>query len=58
MGSAKTIVQNSVKKQLKNGIHGYNFLVYQQKETKNGTKVVRQKIGKDRNIYWVPSVQK
>lgn len=56
--SAKKIVKNSIKKQLKNGIHKYNFLVYKQKKTKNGFKVIRQKIGKDRNIYWVPTIQK
>ena len=49
--SINHIICHSVNMQLKNGIYAYNFLVYNRKETKNGDKVIREKIGKDRNIY-------
>ncbi len=36
----------------------YPLKVYKQKETPLGEKVISQRLEKNRNIYWVPSVQK
>lgn len=36
----------------------YHMKVYKKKETPLGEKVISQRLEKNRNIYWVPSVQK
>ena len=42
---------------IKNGLH-YKLKVYRQKITPNGEKVISEKFENNRNIYWVPTVQK
>ena len=56
--SIKKIIKMSYQEQLKsNDIHSYKFYVYGRKVTDKGEKVVRERLEKNRNIYWVPEVQ-
>ena len=57
--SIKKIASMSYKEQLRSDdIRSYKFYVYGRKITDKGEQVVREKLEKNRNIYWVPSVQK
>lgn len=57
--SIKRITKMSYKEQLKSDdIRGYKFYVYGRKMTDKGERVVRERLEKNRNIYWVPEVQK
>jgi DNA-formamidopyrimidine glycosylase len=57
--SIKRITKMSYKEQLKSDdIRGYKFYVYGRRITDKGERVMRERLEKNRNIYWVPSVQK
>ena len=51
------IIKSAYKSLINQGTH-YKCKVYQQKLTPKGEVVISQRLEKDRNIYWVPSVQK
>ena len=51
------IIKSAYKSLINKGIH-YKCKVYQQKLTPKGEIVISQRLEKDRNIYWVPSIQK
>ena len=51
------IIKSAYKSLINKGIH-YKCKVYRQKITPKGEVVISQRLEKDRNIYWVPSVQK
>ena len=55
--SIRKVINESYKQQKKYGLHGYDFLVYKKKKTKQNEEVSHDLIGK-RHIYWVKSVQK
>jgi formamidopyrimidine-DNA glycosylase len=38
--------------------YGRNFFVYDCEEDIYGNKVIKEPLSKDRNIYWVPKIQK
>jgi formamidopyrimidine-DNA glycosylase len=54
--SIKKIIKKSYKYLLLN--KNYDFLVYRKKLTKKGEIIIRERLEKNRNIYWSPSVQK
>jgi len=55
----KTIMKNAYNSHIENNYHkSYQFKVYKRTLTNKNEKVIRQKLEKGRNVYWVPSVQK
>ena len=51
------ITNKSYNKQLKDGLHTYNFQVYKRSKTINNENVVGNKFG-ERTLWWVPGIQK
>jgi len=55
----KSIMKNAYKSHIKHDYHkSYSFKVYKRTVTDKNEPVIRQRLEKGRNIYWVPSVQK